>query len=436
MEYFEYIYPQSHTLNEADFDQVRQPIIDWLIWGSAIAATAVLMLELVLGVTSLQPVFWAGAALILWVLNRSTDMRQSFRTIFFIATVQTIGIIELATIGPTSWEVLLLCFVPLMATCLVSLRIGAISLMISFIAYGLTVSFTPDLPEARTDVIELYGISLAFTFAISMVLGIYIFSRYNLAVDQAIKDCAEIEVGLEKLLQVQQERIETRRNLIFSSTTINQQLSNLLIEDMVVRALVEETHATHLFEDFLVYIFPSNQLPIAAEPAAGFIRHQVGKFNDTHRLVLSYEPILQLFDTLETVIIEKPTLVQAEDTQSAITPHTVIQPGTALVPLYLGETFIGFLLAFKGPDNPLNSDDLFYLETVASQTAISIRNARIFEKERRLAHNEVIIQAVIEKIQKAESIGEVLKIASETLGTHLRSDIKINIGIPEKSPFT
>lgn len=437
MTYFDYIYPQSQTLNTADFNEVRNPALRIVMLGTAILSTVALLLDYLFDFSSIQLPIWLIITVLLWTLHFTRVVRHTIRGLLLVILLQTIGIAEALISGPTSWEIILLCFVPLVATTLISLRIGAITLLSSFIAYSITIPLFPDLPEDKYVLLNQYGLSLGATFAATMLLGMFIFSRYNNAIRSAVAECAEIETALQNLEKIQERRIKSRSKLIQTSTAINQRLSNLLIEDMVIQALVEETQATSLYQDFLVYLLPANrEIVTYLEPVAGFINGRTGKFNDTHRLMLSYEPVSQVLNDLKNVTIDQKSLLQNGLDGGDVTPHTLIQAGSALVPIYLSNEKLGFFLASKGDLGPLTNDDLFFVETLAAQTAISIRNARLFEKERRLARNEVIVQSLIEKIQKVDTIPEVLQMAAETLGTHLRSDVNIKLGLNEQSPFS
>lgn len=49
----------------------------------------------------------------------------------------------------------------------------------------------------------------------------------------------------------------------------------------------------------------------------------------------------------------------------------------AILPVVLGESTLGLLVAYYPPESPLNEDNLSYLETLAALSAVAIENARL-----------------------------------------------------------
>ncbi|PWH12035.1 MAG: hypothetical protein DDG60_15230 [Anaerolineae bacterium] len=104
----------------------------------------------------------------------------------------------------------------------------------------------------------------------------------------------------------------------------------------------------------------------------------------------------------------------------------------AAVPIMSGEKVLGVLDVQQNRVNGLTEDDVILLQSIASQVAISLQNARAYEQSATQAEMEAAVNYISQRIQRAGTVEETLQTAirelSQVLGAK-RAGIKI--GAPQ-----
>jgi GAF domain-containing protein len=87
------------------------------------------------------------------------------------------------------------------------------------------------------------------------------------------------------------------------------------------------------------------------------------------------------------------------------------------VPIIAGRNILGAIVVQDlEQEQRFNEDDMLLLTTLAGQIAISVRNTRLMEETRRLAHHEKIVSEMSNKISQSIDIENILKTAVRELG--------------------
>ena len=89
----------------------------------------------------------------------------------------------------------------------------------------------------------------------------------------------------------------------------------------------------------------------------------------------------------------------------------------AAVPIAIGNQVLGVLDVQQNVVNGLGEDDLSLLQSLAGQVAITLQNARTFEATTAKAEREALINTIGQKIQRAPTVEDTLKIAIRELGS-------------------
>ncbi len=102
----------------------------------------------------------------------------------------------------------------------------------------------------------------------------------------------------------------------------------------------------------------------------------------------------------------------------------------AAVPIAIGDQVLGVLDVQQNVVNGLSEDDISLLQSLAGQVAITYQNARTFEETTAKAEREALINTIGQKIQRAPTVEDTLKIAIRELGMALgASSVKINVSV-------
>lgn len=86
------------------------------------------------------------------------------------------------------------------------------------------------------------------------------------------------------------------------------------------------------------------------------------------------------------------------------------------VPLIIGDEVLGVLDVQADELNHFSEEDVAIQQTLAAQVATALQNARNYERARRQAEREALLNAINQKIQSATSVEAVLQIAARELG--------------------
>ena len=100
----------------------------------------------------------------------------------------------------------------------------------------------------------------------------------------------------------------------------------------------------------------------------------------------------------------------------------------AAVPIAIGDQVLGVLDVQQTVVNGLGEDDISLLQSLAGQVAITYQNARIFEETTAKAERDALINTIGQKIQRAPTVEDTLKIAIRELGVAMSaSRVAINV---------
>jgi putative methionine-R-sulfoxide reductase with GAF domain len=114
----------------------------------------------------------------------------------------------------------------------------------------------------------------------------------------------------------------------------------------------------------------------------------------------------------------------------------------ASIPISIGNQVMGVLDVQHSRVNGLTTDDVTLLESLAGQVAISLQNARSYERSRKQGEFESLVNMIGQRIQRTTSIEDTLQTAIRELGTAIgASRVKASIrqtshdGTPETVGF-
>lgn len=91
------------------------------------------------------------------------------------------------------------------------------------------------------------------------------------------------------------------------------------------------------------------------------------------------------------------------------------------VPLLVGDALLGVLDIQSDQTNAFSQEDINIQMTLAAQIATALQNAQNYERARRQAEREALLNAISQKIQSATTVEAVLQIAARELGHALRA---------------
>ena len=129
-------------------------------------------------------------------------------------------------------------------------------------------------------------------------------------------------------------------------------------------------------------------------------------------------------DTNQPVLV--PDVIQAEGwLPNPLLPDTKSE---AAIPIATGNIVLGVLDVQQNMINGLGEEDVTLLQSLASQIAISLQNARSYEQSKAQADLELLVNTIGQKIQRATTVEDTLQTAIREIGLALgASRVSANI---------
>jgi putative methionine-R-sulfoxide reductase with GAF domain len=221
---------------------------------------------------------------------------------------------------------------------------------------------------------------------------------------------ADMSIRLRETLAGLEQRVADRTQALSASLEVSRRLSTILDERQLVATVVNEVRQSFNYYHAHIYVL---------DPAGGRLVMAGGTGNagrqmlaQGHALDAGQGLVGRAAATREVVLVPDVAL-EPGWLPNALLPDTQAE---IAVPIIAGETLLGVLDVQHNVRGGLGSSDASLLESVANQVAIGLQNARSFEATRAQAGMEILINEIVQKIQRAASIESVLQTAARELG--------------------
>ncbi|MCA9933226.1 MAG: GAF domain-containing protein [Ardenticatenaceae bacterium] len=210
-----------------------------------------------------------------------------------------------------------------------------------------------------------------------------------------------------------EQRVADRTRALRLSTEVSRSLSTILNQTQLVTEVVNQVRSA--FDYYHTHIYLLNEEEQKLEMAGGTGEAGMALLAANHSLQLDQGLVGRAATTKTTVLI--PDVSQEPGwLPNPLLPET--QAETA-VPIVYGDTLIGVIDVQHNVVNGLSEEDVRLLESIASQVAIALRNARLFEQAHHQAERQTKINEIGRRIQNATDIEAVLQVAARELGRAL-----------------
>lgn len=274
--------------------------------------------------------------------------------------------------------------------------------------------------------------------ALTVVVGIYFTNRLVNPLEQLTEGAAKIGAGewdtplpqsdlveigglsrtlsematqLKNMLGSLEQRVADRTKALATSAEVGRRLSAVTNPRQLAVEVVEQVQRAFDYYYAQIYLLDEageNLVLAGGTGEAGAVmlarghsvpkgRGLVGRAADTNASVL-----------VPDVLLEEGWL------PNELLPETRAE---ASVPISVGNLVLGVLDVQHNVVNGLTEADVTLLESLASQAAISLQNARTYEQSRRQAELESLVNMIGQRIQRTTSVEETLQTAIRELGT-------------------
>jgi putative methionine-R-sulfoxide reductase with GAF domain len=296
---------------------------------------------------------------------------------------------------------------------IISLIFIAILFVSAIIGYGMSFFLTRPI-EALTKVAEQVAAGNLEARADNRMGGeMGILARTFNETTQRIQ---ELVTGLELLVADRTRALET-------SNEVGRSLSQILDVNELTSEVVRRVRDAFDYYHVHIYLFDDNQQNLILAGGTG----QAGKIMLAQRHQIPKEKGLvgRAATTKAPVFIED--VIKVEDwLPNPLLPDTKSE---LAVPIAIGDKVLGVLDVQHNQLGVLTEGSMGFLQSIASQIAIALRNARLYEQAQRKANQEAIVNQIGQQIQQAINVEGVLQTAARELAQALGSPrVSIEIG--------
>lgn len=274
--------------------------------------------------------------------------------------------------------------------------------------------------------------------AVTVVVGIYFTNRLVNPLEQLTEGAAKIGVGewdtplpqsdlveigglsrtlsemaaqLKSTLGSLEQRVADRTKALATAAEVGRRLSAVTNPRQLAVEVVEQVQRA--FDYYYAQIYLIDEAGENLVLTSGTGEAGAAMLARGHSLQKGRGLVGRAAETNTSVLV--PNVSQEEGwLPNELLPETRAE---ASVPISVGNRVLGVLDVQHSVVNGLTDADVTLLESLASQAAISLQNARTYEQSRSQAELESLVNVIGQKIQRTTTIEDTLQTAIRELGT-------------------
>ncbi len=230
---------------------------------------------------------------------------------------------------------------------------------------------------------------------------------------------------VRELVSTLEQRVQERTAALVTSAEVGRSLATILDEAALVRAVVQQVQ--NAFDYYHVHIYFFDNLQENLIMAGGTGEAGQTMLARGHKIPAGRGLVGRAAATKQANLV--PDVSQDPSwLPNPLLPETKAE---IAVPIILGEEVLGVLDVQQNVINGLDESDVDLLQSIATQVAIALRNARLYSEIQRQAEQEALLNDISQKILRTTDMNSALQVAIRELGRATNvAKVKVKFNAP------
>ena len=414
-------------------DRRREVVLRWVLWGALLLLPPILLLQFNLLLQRQPRVLYVGGGLALLSGILLFFWRIPYRVKAGLLTtllLLTSGY-NLISSGVNSSSLLTVFVVLLLVFAFMGLRAGvAATFLFALLIAGVgalmsTGRMSLPLPLETFVGPTWYGLVIRYGLLSSIVLLMSL--SFVRVISRALHDQLALTDHLADERSALLSRVEESTKALTLTAEISRQLTTILDADALLDALLGQIQTMFGYYYVQVYLLDKETNMLTLHGGTG----QPG----VNVAGLPGRQVVPLGVGMVGLAASRGTAIVVNDiSESNIwlpNPNLPKTQAEVALPIILADEVIGVLDVHHHQLNGLSASDLATLETVASQLATALNNARLFEQAFQQATHEAQINRIAQRLEASTDVYSLVQSAAREIGQALGAQVMVNINLGE-----